>query len=325
MTTDRSNILCVLHILEEYTDENHILTTNQIIEKMELLYDRSANRRTIYSAIEALQDFGFDISTYKDNGVGTYLIDRKFTSAEIRLLIDAIFSCEYISKKQTEELLEKLRSFLSESERKKYNYTNIIAPGKKSPNPEVFLNIEILDQAINEHKQVSFTYMDYDADKKLKPRRTEPYVVNPYMMLCEGNHYYLVLIYKGKDTPSFYRIDMMKDIQILEDRVEISKRNAKLDSVQKVVYAHSGVPQRVELRFDKKALRYVIEEFGNDIEITARNDGSYYAVVYAATEGLTYWALQYLQDVEVLSPQTVRDRVVEAITHNNYIASGRSN
>ncbi len=37
MTTDRSNILCVLHILEEYTDENHILTTNQIIEKMEFL------------------------------------------------------------------------------------------------------------------------------------------------------------------------------------------------------------------------------------------------------------------------------------------------
>ena len=108
MTTDKSNMLCVLHILEEYSDEDHPLSTKDIISKMELLYDRTANRRTIYSAVEALQDFGYDISTYSDNGAGTYLIDRKFSSAEIKLLIDAIFSCEYISKKQTEELLDKL-------------------------------------------------------------------------------------------------------------------------------------------------------------------------------------------------------------------------
>ena len=319
MTTDKSNMLCVLHILEEYSDPDHPLSTRDIIAKMESLYDRSANRRTIYGAIESLQDFGFEISTYADTGAGAYLIDRKFSPAEIKLLIDAIYSCEYISKKQTEELLEKLRSFLSSYERKHYNYTNIIAPEKKSPNPEVFLNIEILEQAINERKQVSFTYMDYDYDKKLKPRREKPYVVSPYIMLCEGGRYYLVLISKGHTEPSFYRIDMMKNIKVLDESIEFSKREAKLDTVKNVVYAHSGVPRRVELRFQKPALRYVIEEFGSDITITPNRDGSYSASVLTATEGLVYWALQYLQHVEVVSPADVRERITEAVKNNSYV------
>ncbi len=318
MTTDRSNMLCILHILEEYSDEAHPLTTKDIIAKMESLYARTVNRRTVYGAIEALQDFGLEISTYSDNGTGTYLIDRRFSPAEIKLMIDAIYSCAYISKKQTEELLEKLRGFLSVHERRHYNYTNIIAPEKKSPNPEVFLNIEILEEAINEQKQISFTYMDYDYDKKLKPRREKPYIASPYTMLCEGNHYYIVLINRGHDGPSFYRIDMMKDIRILDERIEKSKREARLDSVRRVVYAHSGEPKHVELRFSKPALRYVIEEFGNDITITPCGEGNYTASVWTATEGLVYWALQYMQHVEVVAPQDLRDKIKGIIKDNSY-------
>ncbi len=318
MTTDKSNMLCILKILREYTDDEHALSTKEVINKMESIYGRKVDRRTVYGCVEALTDFGYDISDYKDNGEGYRLLSKEFDSAEIKLLIDAVYSCEYISKKQTTELLEKLRNFMSVYERKNYSYTNIITPDKKSPNPEVFLNIEILEEAINERKQVSFIYMDYDYDKKLKPRREKEYTVNPYSMICKGNHYYLVLISKGHEDPSFYRIDMMKDLKILDAPVEISKRDANLDSVQKVVFAHSGKPERVSLRCQKNVLRYVIEEFGSDTIISKNEDGSFDASVYTATEGLIYWALQYLQDVEVLSPPSVREKVIEAIKSNPY-------
>ncbi len=318
LTTDKSNMLCILNILKEYTDPEHVITTAEIIEKMKLLYDRKVDRRTVYGCVDALAEMGHEIEGYADNGKGYVLISKDFSSAEIRLLIDAVYSCEYISQKQTAELLDKLRNFLSAYERKNYNYTNIITPDKKSPNPEVFLNIEILEEAINLKKQVTFTYLDYDYDKKLKPRREKPYVVNPYAMLCEGNHYYLVLISQGHTDPSFYRIDMMKNIKILDEGLEISKRNADLDSVKKVVYAHSGKQQRVGLRCRKNVLRYVIEEFGNDITIKKNEDGSFDASVLTATEGLVYWALQYLQDVEVLSPPAVRQQVIDAIKKNPY-------
>ena len=160
--------------------------------------------------------------------------------------------------------------------------------------------------------------MDYDYDKTLKPRRNEPYTASPYSMICKGNRYYLVLISKGHTDPGFYRIDMMKNIKILDEKIEISKRDAKLDSAQKVVYAHSGQPKTVLLRCKKNVLRYVIEEFGSDAVIKENKDGSFDASVYTATEGLIYWALQYLQDVEVLGPTDVREKIIEAVKNNPY-------
>lgn len=318
MVTDKSNMLCILHILEEYSDEDHILTMKDILEKMMSLYDRKVDRRTVYGAIEGLMSFGYEISIYEDNGRGYYLESRRFSTAEIRLLVDAVYSCAYISPKQTRELLEKLRSFLTAHDRRKFSYANMVSPEKKSPNPEVFLNIEILDEAISMGRMVAFTYMDYDYDKTLKPRRDRKYVVNPYMMICEDAHYYLALIYKGQSSPSFYRIDMMKDIEILEEPLEISRREAGLDSLKNVVYAHTGKPERISLKCDRQVLRYVIEEFGKDTRITPLEDGSFEASFMSAPEGLIYWALQYMQHVEVLEPAHVRALVTDAIKHNKY-------
>lgn len=318
--TDRSNMLCILKILEEYSDADHILTTKDIIDKLEKIYDKKADRRTVYSTIEALSDFGYQISNFEDNGIGYYMEERTFSDAELRLLIDAVFSCEYISKRQTEELLEKLRGFVSQHDRKDYNYTNIVAPDKKSSNQEVFLNIEILNEAINNHKKISFTYMDYDYDKTLKPRRKDLYVANPYMMICDSAKYYLVAITNGHPDIGYYRIDMMKNITILKESIDISKRDAKLDSVKKVVYAFSGEPEPIHLHCDKSALRYVIERFGKDASITKNPDGSFEAMFRAAPNGLVYWALQYLDSVEVVTPKSVRNQVIKYIKSNKYNA-----
>jgi len=318
ITTDKANVLCILSILEEYSDENNILTQKDIISKMQSIYDRKIDRRTIYSALDTLQEFGYEISRYEENKIGYFLAERKFTQAELKLLIDAIFSCQYISPKQTEELLTKLRSFLSINERKNFSYTNIVVSDKKSPNSEVFLNIEILDEAISKNKKVSFTYMDYDYDKKLKPRRTELYIANPYMMVCDSSNYYLVAITNRHADIGYYRIDMMKNIKILKDNIDVSKKDARLDTVKKVVYAFSGEPEQIHLHCDKIALRYVIERFGKDVIIQKNKDDSFEALFKAAPAGLVYWALQNLSSVEVVAPKSLRKQVMDAIKNNKY-------
>ncbi|MBR5730973.1 MAG: WYL domain-containing protein, partial [Firmicutes bacterium] len=267
MTTDKMNALCILRILEEYSDEDHIMTARDIQEKLKAVYDICPDRRTIYGAVSALADLGYEISTFEDNGKGCYLMVRDLDKADIRLLTDAAASFEYISQKQTKELVEKLKNMLSVHERKAWIGSSIIRTDKKSTNSQVFLNIELLEQAISERKKVSFTYMDYDYSKQLVPRRAEPYIANPYAMMVESEHYYLVMILEGKDRPSFYRIDMMRDIRILDEYITVSKKDAELDSISKVVYAHAGEPEQIRLRCDKKALRYCLERFGLDIMI----------------------------------------------------------
>lgn len=317
MITDKANMLCILQVLREYSDEAHIMTMKNLREKLESEYDIKPDRRTIYGAVETLCDLGYDISNYEENGIGYYLREREFDPGEIRLLLDAVYSCSYITPKQTEELLGKIRNFVSVHERKKYSYTNIVNPEKKSPNPEVFLNIEVIDQAINEKKQIEFTYLKYDETKTLVPRREKKYIANPYAMICENEHYYLILILEGHSELAFYRIDMMKDIEILDSKISISKKDAKLDSVKKVVYAYSGEPKQVQLMCDETGLRYCIEKFGTDIIITPKQE-KYEILLNVPTEGMLYWALQYMQHVEVISPSELRLEITKAIKESNY-------
>lgn len=317
MITDKANMLCILKILQEYSDEAHIITMGDLRTKLETQYGIKPDRRTIYSAMDMLIEMGYDISKYEDNGEGYYLRERVFDPAELRLLLDAVYNCSYISGKQTEELLGKIRSFASVYDRKKYNYTNIVSTDKKSPNAEVFLNIEILDQAINEKKQIAFTYLKYDENKKLVARRDEKYVANPYAMLCENEKYYLILLLDGRTQPAFYRIDMMKNIEILDKPITVSSRAANLDSTKKVVYAYSGEPVQVKLLCDEVGLRYCIEKFGKDIIITPKKS-KYEILVNAPCEGMIFWALQYIQHVEVVAPQSLRKDIIKTMKKSAY-------
>ena len=50
MLTDRANAICLLEILREFSDEEHILPMREIVSKMNLTYGINPDRRTVYSA-----------------------------------------------------------------------------------------------------------------------------------------------------------------------------------------------------------------------------------------------------------------------------------
>ena len=127
------------------------------------------------------------------------------------------------------------------------------------------------------------------------------------------------MILNGKDKPSFYRLDMTRDIKILDEPLTISRKDADLDSINKVVYAHAGTPEPIKLRCEKVALRYCLERFGLDIIIIPENNGeSFIASFSAPPEGVLYWALQQMQHVEVLEPVSLRDKIKEIVKNSAY-------
>lgn len=317
--TDKAIMLCTLKLLSEYSDEDHILSMKEIREKFNANYGLNPDRRTIYSAVEALGDMGYDISAFEENGKGYYLRERTFEEAEVKLLVDAVSAFPYISERHTREISEKLKDFLSEHQRKAFSRASVIKTVRKTENAQVIYNIDVLDKAINEKSKISFIYLDYDFDKKLKPRRAERYVVSPYAMTCDGEFYYLISITQGHSDPGFYRIDMMKDIEITGAPLDFSRGEARLDSVKRVVYAHAGAPEQIELHCDKKALRYVIERFGKDITIIPDADKQGFTASFKASpQGVLLWALQNLKTVELKAPESIRKEIIQTIKENHY-------
>ena len=309
MMSDRSNAICLLEVLREFSDAQHALPMREIIDKLNRHYGLKPDRRTIYSAVALLRELGYEISTYDENGKGYYLLRRDLDPSEVVLLMDAVHAFPFIPPTQSVALQEKLQKQLSVHQRKQYRHLRIVCRERKTENPHVFLNIEILDEAIIEKKQVSFTYLQYGLDKKLHPRRTEPYVVNPYGMVYMNERYYLICSLRDHPKTSLYRIDRIRDVQKLKTpRGQIP---ADTDQVQDAVYAFVGEPVRITMSCDKIILSDVLDKFGTDVTIFEKAKDRISISFTAPPDGVKFWALQYLPYVEVLTPKSLRDAIME--------------
>lgn len=316
MITDRGNTICLLEILKEFSDSEHILTMKEILSKMNAVYGIKPDRRTVYSAVSLLTDMGYEISAYEDNGKGYYLQSRDFEETEIMLLTDAVHAFPFIPARQTEQLIAKLQKELSIHKRKKYRHLTVVRQEHKTDNRQVFLNLEILDEAISAKKQVNFTYLDYGTDKKLHPRREELYTVNPYGLVYTNEHYYLICSYAGSKKTSLYRLDLIRDIE--QSEADIDRFPEDKSEISEAVYAFSGKPERVKIRCDRGILKDVIDRFGSGIRISEADEEHFTASFKAPPFGIKFWALQYLPYAEVTEPEWLREEIIKSITENKY-------
>ena len=86
----KPRILYLLWILEQYTDEEHPLTTKQLIEMLKEKYTISTYRTTIAKDIAALQEYDIDIVIIHSTQCKYFIGSRQFELPELKLLIDAI-------------------------------------------------------------------------------------------------------------------------------------------------------------------------------------------------------------------------------------------
>ena len=102
-------LLYIWQILSEETDEDHILSALDLIAHLERRYDVTADRRSIYSDIDTLKEFGIDIVTVKGADHGYYIAGRDFELAELKVLADSVQVAKFITRKKSEEMIKKLK------------------------------------------------------------------------------------------------------------------------------------------------------------------------------------------------------------------------
>lgn len=173
-------ILNILDILWKDSDQDHRLTQREIGEILRTRYGMAADRKAIKRNLMDLAEFGFDIE-YREvprGGAGeeaenTILTDfylvRPFTEGELRLLIDGLLFSRHLPHRQCRELVEKLEGLSSRYFRSRVRHIARM-PGEQEDNQQLFLNIELLDEAIEKRRKAAFRYLEYGTDKKVHYR-----------------------------------------------------------------------------------------------------------------------------------------------------------
>lgn len=316
----KASILLILKVLEEYSDEEHYLIHQQIIDKVYEIYDIQLERKSVAFAIELLQELEYDINKGPHGGFA--LLSRNLDITEIQFIVDSIFSSKSLTGKQAKQIADKISGELSIYQRKDYSYLNKTTELNRSTNKDLFYNIDVIHEAMKRGKRVGFQYLTYDRSGNPMARKDGfQYIVSPYYLVNNFGRYYLICNYREKyHAIQTFRIDYMMNIEIKEDwpikRIESlegmkDKRFSLSEYLNDHIYLFGGDIITAELEIEEEwAIQYVKDWFGDKAKLRIK-DEKIVATVKCNETALIYWIMQYGEFMKVLSPSSLIDKVLE--------------
>ena len=312
----RLRLLYLLKIFFEQTDEDHVISTTGLIEKLRT-YGIEAERKALYPDIEALTLCGYDIVTSK-TPPGYFLGTREFELAELRLLSDAVQAAGFISQRKTNSLLIKLEGLMSKQQADTLRGQVYVERRTKCSNEEIYYNIDKLHYAVTHGRRVSYVYSRRVLGEDGKAVTSEKqFTVNPYALIWSNDHYYLVCNKTNYDNLMNARIDRMKKVTVLDlpsrhfSEVSVyKKRFDAADYAEKHFNMFSGEPKPVELICENTLLEEILDRFGDRTAFTKYDDEHFLITVNAAvTDGLAAWITQYGGRIIAKKPEELRKTV----------------
>lgn len=308
--------LCYLiKILSEYTDANYGLTMQDLIDALEA-EDITAERKSIYSDIALLNDFGYDIISEKFGKTYVYkMVSRDFELPELKLLVDAVQSSKFITERKSNKLIRKIENLASVHDAKSLHRHVYVANRIKTTNESVYYNVDYIQTAIAMNNKISFKYFQWNSKKERVLRHDgATYVVSPWALTWDDENYYMVA-YDDKDEKiKHYRVDKMLDIEVLEDtkrkgKAQFGEQDIALYS-KKVFGMYGGKEEDVTLLCKEEMAGVIIDRFGSEVNIIRAKDGYFKARVRVAiSPQFLAWVFSLGDSVEIISPKSVVDEM----------------
>jgi len=312
LESKKLSLLRIWQILKDYSDYDHPVSQADIAAKLESEYGIVIERKAISRNLSLLKEAGIEIGQRR---AGCYLESREFEDSELHMIIDGILSSRYITAKHSKDLIERICSLSNRYFRSSVKNIHSVNDWSKTDNQSLFYNIELIDTAIEEGKQIHYDYNKYGIDRKLH-RSSEQYV-SPYLMVLHNQRYYLMAYSEYWGNMVFHRLDRMTNMTVI-DKSAVPLRSLPgyenginyKDLSSTMPYMYTDKPERIELLADVDIIDQIIDWFGTSIEFQKTDDPAKVKVfLKASPNAMVHWALQYLEYVEVVEPKGLRERV----------------
>ena len=235
--------------------------------------------------------------------------------AELKLLVDAVQTSKFITKKKSAELIGKIERLTSKYQAQVLHRQVYVSARIKNMNESIYYNVDKIYQGIDENKQIEFFYMEYNLDKKRVPRRNgKRYKISPYALTWNDDNYYLIGYDGQSDTIKHYRVDKMENIVVLKENRE-GETNIDIGEYSKKVFSmFGGSEESVTLNFDNRFIGVVIDRFGTDVPVI-KTDSEHFetSVTVKISPQFFGWLASLGRGVKIISPISVKDRYKEHI------------
>ncbi|MCR4923962.1 MAG: WYL domain-containing protein [Lachnospiraceae bacterium] len=302
-------LLYLKDILLRESDEEHPLNAPQLISKLNA-NGIEAERKSIYSDIEYLADYGLDLLKIDGRDGGYFVGSSDFELAELKLLVDAVQSSHFITEKKSEELIKKLASLTNIYNAEKLKRQVYTVNRIKAQNESVFYAIDDISEAITENKNILFSYMKWDKNKELVPRHEgKKYHVDPIALIWDDEYYYLLGIDLDDNVRKHFRVDKIKGVSIPDDDEKvIRKKDIDIADYSKKIFGmYGGKTESVTIKCPNDKIGIFIDRLGRDISVMSEDDEHvrlHYEV--EVSDAFYGWLSSLGDDILILGSEEVR-------------------
>lgn len=300
-------LLYLYQILLQRTDEEHPITVPQLIGELDLRGIR-AERKSVYDDLEALRLFGLDVQSRKGRSPGWFVGRREFELPELKLLVDAVNASAILTKKQSEQLIQKLSRLTSRPQSVQLR-RSLLASSRKTYHTGLYYTIDTIYQALREQTSISFRYYHYGPFRqKVYHQGRRPICCSPYGLVYREERYYLLgYASNHPDQPvCHFRVDRMERAKLTPNQ-PFRPKPAGLDLEQYsagLFSMYSGQLSRARIRCTETGLKILYDRFGLDIPVEFLEDGSYLALVEVVPGPVFFgWVIGLSQEMRLTGPE----------------------
>ncbi len=309
----KARLLFLERYLLEHTDDNHVLTTEEIVELCKK-HGYRTQRLTVADDMASLADAGLDliserIPTPKTAAKAYHIGSRLFELAELKMLVDAVCSSRFITAEKSDLLISKLSKLTNEQNRQSLFRKVINEDRLKTTNHSVFVSIDLIQSAIGQRRKMSFRMWDYTPEKQKVLRHDgELYIASPCALIWNDDRYYMAAWSDKREKIVKYRVDRMCGLEILQEPAVEKPDFNPSEYARTVIRMYDGdLPEtRVTLRCENDLMQNLLDRFGEDTSTEIVNEESFRAFVKVVPSStFLSWVFQFQGGILIESPEEV--------------------
>ena len=308
-------LLYLADLFRSESDEDHPLTIADMTRAL-AAHGISAERKSLYSDIELLKQYGMDIVTVKvERANGYALVSRELEMPECKLLVDAVQSSKFITRKKSSELIAKIESLVSRYQANKLDRQVYVANRVKTMNESIYYTVDDIHTAILENRKIRFRYFDRNMRKEKVLRHDGAYyTVSPWALTWDDENYYLIAYDSAVGDIRHYRVDKM--LRITATGQPRDGRD-KFRDFDMAVYSSrtfgmfGGQLECVVLDCADELAGVIIDRFGQDVTIVRREGHFETTVNVMVSPMFLSWVVSFGGRMKILSPGTVKNAMAE--------------
>ena len=266
-----------------------LLLEKERIGAQELADMFEVSPRTIYRDIDSINMAGIPVSATSGVGGGfeimeQYKLDKKvFSTADLSVILMGLSSLSNMMRgEELVSALAKVKSFIPAERAKEIELltgqiTIDLSPWMGNRNVQPYL--ERIKQALQEHRLLSFDYLDRAGNRI-------PRVAEPYQLVLKGNHWYWQGFCRTRNDFRLFKLSRTFNLMML-DETFVTRDHPKPELDASEILEAKQI--RIKLRIHKSILERVLD-YCNDEDISLDGE-EHYIVNYPFIENDYYYDL----------------------------------